>query len=133
MGVPEPTTRPPFDREAFFMEMDNNVVLVNASSKRCEFNWDAARNVAPTPITKRGFGHELKNNTKTIRVAADGFPVNFYNAESVPALLIQPVLGMLFVGAQLLVNTEMKPGLNDFPLSEQDRISDMFDRLNRQP
>jgi orotidine-5'-phosphate decarboxylase len=100
IGIPNKDDRPPFDSETAFLGMRHEAVLINASSKRCEFNWDAIGNITRSRSARRGFGHErtLTNGTK-LRIAADGFPVNFYNSQSAPAEKMQTVLAMLFMGA----------------------------------
>jgi hypothetical protein len=129
VSIPRPEDRPPVDRETDFLKLKEHAVLVNASSKTCEFNWDAMKNVATSPMTVRGFGHERKlSNGRTIRVAADGFPVNFYNSESAPAFQMQPILGMLFLGACRLLEIAPALGVNTFSREDQDLIVDLFKR-----
>jgi S-adenosylhomocysteine hydrolase len=130
MRVPRADSRPPFLGSAVFSRMDGNVVLVNASSKMCEYDWDALRGIAPNRLTKRGFGHELMTqNGKTFRIAADGFPVNFYNSESAPADKIQPILGMLFLGACRILDVALHKGVNAFTDDDQKYISKLMGDL----
>jgi S-adenosylhomocysteine hydrolase len=130
IAIPTAQDRPPVDRESDFLRLKNRVVLVNASSKTCEFNWDALKNVASTAVSVRGFGHERKmNNARTVRVAADGFPVNFYNNESAPAWEMQPILAMLFLGACRLMEKAPAFGVNEFSSQDQNMILDLFKRI----
>jgi hypothetical protein len=90
----------------------------------CEFNWEAIKNVSATPVTKRGFGHQRElRNGKIVRIAANGFPVNFYNSESAPASKIQPILGMLFLGACRLIEDPQRYGVREFTVADQELIS----------
>jgi S-adenosylhomocysteine hydrolase len=127
VGYPTPESRPPFDHESHFRALKNGAVLVNASSKMCEFNQETLSNVAPQYETKRAFGRERRmSDGKLIRVAANGFPINFYNSESAPAERMQPILAMLFVGACRLAQDRPAPGVHDFPPSDQDHILDVY-------
>jgi S-adenosylhomocysteine hydrolase len=128
MGFPERDSRAPFYHEEHFQRLDDRAVLVNASSKLAEFNWDALKNLADYS-TKRGFGHERRMGNRIIRVAADGFPINFFNSESVPGSDIQPVLAMLFLGACRLTERPPRLGLNDFAQQDQELIEGIHNRF----
>jgi hypothetical protein len=66
--------------------------------------------------------------TGVIRIAADGFPVNFFNSESVPGYDIQPVLGMLFLAACRLLEHAPAIGINDFTVADQNLIEQIYNR-----
>ena len=130
MGYPERDSVAPLSDERYFAQLQDKAVLVNASSKRAEFNLDALKTLG-TKAVKRGFGHEYTiSKERTIRVAADGFPINFFNSESVPSYDIQPVLGMLFVGAcRLLESPPVTPGIVQFGIEDQEMIEDLYRRV----
>ncbi|MDP1866089.1 MAG: hypothetical protein Q8L13_07070 [Bradyrhizobium sp.] len=130
MGYPERDSVAPLSHEQHFAQVQNKAVLVNASSKRAEFNLDALKNLGRKAV-KRGFGHEYRIHEKhVIRVAADGFPINFFNSESVPSYDIQPVLGMLFVAAcRLAESHQLVPGIVDFGADDQKMIEGLYLRL----
>jgi S-adenosylhomocysteine hydrolase len=50
VGVPDPESRPPFDSESLFLELKDRAALVNASSKMCEFNWEAIKMYPQHPL-----------------------------------------------------------------------------------
>ncbi|MFH1341028.1 MAG: hypothetical protein ABIL01_07420 [Pseudomonadota bacterium] len=132
MGSPTLDSVAPLSHEQHFMQVQNEAVLVNASSKRAEFNLEALKNLG-TRVVKRGFGAEyVISEDHVIRVAADGFPVNFFNSESVPSYDIQPVLGMLFVAAcRLMENQDIRSGIIEFDVEDQNMIEGLYDRLRR--
>jgi S-adenosylhomocysteine hydrolase len=128
MGYPERDSVAPLAHEGHFARLKNRAVLVNASSKKAEFNLDAINNIANYRY-KRGFGHErVFSDGRVVRIAADGFPVNFFNSESVPGYDIQPVLGMLFLAACRLIERSPIIGINDFTLNDQRLIEEIYNR-----
>jgi S-adenosylhomocysteine hydrolase len=131
-GVPERHSNPPLGTAEHFDRLDDRVVLVNASSKLCEFDWDEIEMRTEIRRTRRGFGEErVLTGGKTLRIAANGFPVNFYGSESVPAAKIQPVLALLLLGAVTLASGKISPGLHPFPPEEHDRMMIAHDQLSR--
>ncbi len=130
VNIPEYGDRPPVNSEDHFVRLSDQVVLVNASSKTCEFDWDKLRNIAQAAKTKRGFGYECKirETGATIRVAAHGFPVNFYHSESAPATKMQPVLAMLFLGCCRLLETSEDSGIIEVSEEDQKYIVERFEK-----
>lgn len=132
MGSPTRDSIAPLSHEQHFDQLQDKVVLVNASSKRAEFNLDALKNLGKRAF-KRGFGTEFViDDGRTIRVAADGFPINFFNSESVPSYDIQPVLGMLFVAAcRLVERSPLKPGIVELDQVDQNMVESLHERLRK--
>jgi S-adenosylhomocysteine hydrolase len=130
MGYPEKDSVAPLSDERYFAQLQDRAVLVNASSKRAEFNLDALKTLG-TKAVKRGFGHEyILDKNRVVRVAADGFPINFFNSESVPSYDIQPVLGMLFVAAYRLAESgRPTPGILEFGVDDQQMIEGLYQQL----
>lgn len=93
------------DTKEKFLCLKDRVVLVNASSKRREFDWDVVVELYPHENAAVAFGMErwrLEDDGKkvqTIFFAANGFPINFFTGNSVPVEVIEPIMSMLFRGA----------------------------------
>jgi hypothetical protein len=56
----------------------------------------------------------------------NGFPVNFYNSESAPASKMQPILGMLFLGACRLIEDAQRYGVREFTIADQELIMGLY-------
>ena len=130
MRYPEKDSVAPLSHEQHFAQLKDRAVLVNASSKKAEFNLDALKNIA-VMRSKRGFGHErVLGEGRIVRIAADGFPINFFNSESVPSYDIQPVLGMLFLAACRLVERHpLPPGIVTLSQQDQAMIENLYNEL----
>lgn len=79
----------------FFKDLKNNVVLVNATSKRVEFDMDWLNKNTEKKLTSDGSIYEL--DSKNIVVLADGTPINFFVGESVPPQIMDMIISEMFV------------------------------------
>jgi adenosylhomocysteinase len=101
------------------LKLKNNAILANASSKQLEFNRDDLKSLCIRKTqTDIGIRYELANGN-TILLLADGFPVNFFSAESVPGRIIDLILTLLFLGGVLLTKKKMKAKI--YKWSEEDK------------
>jgi len=131
VNTPNDGDRPPLNERSNFLALKHGAVLVNGSSKLCEFNWEEVDNITKVQQVSRAFGHErILNGGKLLRVAADGFPVNFYNSQSAPAEKMQPILAMLFLGACRLLEKTHSPGIVDVPDEDQEYIMRVYRESN---
>lgn len=122
----------PFDSPRHFRQLRNNAILVNASSKRREFDLEVVRRMTRRSTPVPAVGRELTMVTgNRVIFLANGFPVNFFNSESVAGELMQPVLGSLFAAARYLMDTteSLDLGLLDVPESVQNEVEELCKAL----
>ena len=98
-------------------------ILVNASSKRLEIDWEdvAELSVGPQPESSAVARIELSNGN-IVNVVANGMPVNFFDSESVNETDIQFIYGLLLAGAFLIAHGEYGPGIHPVPQLIQDAL-----------
>lgn len=88
-------------------KLKHNSVLVSASSDQVEIGWKAINNLSTEaiPVTavvdgsRIGTRFRLASNRHEITVLADGFPINFWNSESMPPRMSQVAMVPLFLSA----------------------------------
>ena len=100
------------------LSIGHNAVVVSASSKRMEVDWDALRNSTmgePRPV-RVGKLYPLASGN-TVALLADGLPVNFFDNDSVPNVDIQFINGLLAYGTALASCGDFEPGI--VPVAEQ--------------
>jgi S-adenosylhomocysteine hydrolase len=111
--------------------MNRNVFFVNATSKLRELKYLEFRNSTYRINKVRGIGaeYQLKGGKQiTIRLLADGFPVNFFeSSESIPDKEIQFIPALLLAAAAYLDQVNNKPGIIGIPDSIQDNIKRLMD------
>ncbi len=103
--------------------------LVNATSKRREINYQDLDSLTVSREVKKGFGIKYKTTLgKDIWLLANGYPVNFFDSESVPDKDIQFVPALLFKAAALLFDKKysVKLKVHIIPARLQDEIKDKF-------
>lgn len=92
--------------------LDRSIFFVNSTSKLHELRYREFLNVTERIGTKKGVGTEyrLKGGRRvTLRLLADGFPVNFFEgSESIPDLEIQFIPALLLSSAAHLVSLPVK-------------------------
>ena len=105
--------------------------IVNASSKRLEIDYSDLSSITQSTENIPGFGtiYHLINGRK-ITLLANGFPVNFFNAESVPDYEIEFIYGLLFMSAVHLISEDnLIPGILEVPNSIQNDIEKTHNAL----
>ncbi|PKP54501.1 MAG: hypothetical protein CVT90_00965 [Candidatus Altiarchaeales archaeon HGW-Altiarchaeales-3] len=111
----------------------NNAILVNASSKRVEIDVEVIENLKETKNKIDGVGteYELINRNRLL-LLADGYPVNFYNSESVPDKIIDVILTELFLCATELIKREFSKTIHKSLQSiiNEDELADTFTQLH---
>lgn len=114
----------PFNTDQHFAALRHGAVLVNASSKLREFDAQKLKKFTDHTTLIPGVGreHHLLGN-KGILFLANGFPVNFFETESVPGESIQPILGLLLMAASHLATSRMTTkGKLPFPQESEVKI-----------
>lgn len=128
-----------FTEDAKFQALKDQVILVNASSKRREFDWETIGKFSQRYLALPGFGSRRDlidpetMEVKSVFFAADGYPVNFFGGTSLNVKVIEPVMAMLFRGAVAFARSEagmLEPGINDFPVQWQALISTIRDEID---
>lgn len=76
-----------------------------------------------TSKTAIGSWYELKNGNKLL-LLANGFPVNFFCAESVPDKLMDLILTLMFQAAKLLTKAQLPPKI--YRWTDEDKRNGVF-------
>ncbi|MBI5676843.1 MAG: hypothetical protein HZC48_13670 [Nitrospirae bacterium] len=111
------------------VKVRHNTVFVNATSKRKEINYQDLDGLTNSMDLKKGFGIRYRTTLgKDIWLLANGYPVNFFDAESVPDKDIQFVPALLFKAAALLFDKKYseKSKVHNIPGKLQAEIKDKF-------
>ena len=90
--------------------LDAGVYLVSASSDQVEFDVAYLRSRSATSHRAGAIEEFSLPGGKTLNLIAEGYPINFYGAESVPNQSIDPIMSLLFLCAAKLASCELRPG-----------------------
>lgn len=95
----------------YIAEMRDGTVIVNASSKRREVDWNALTVVEPQQIGSAMVYDfpDRYGKGRQIYVLAEGFPVNFYTKQSVIAANIELIMACIFRAAVEIVVDSRRP------------------------
>ena len=101
-------------REMIFA-MQHGTYLASASSRQIEIDIQALANASRRSTTKARVGRSYElTNGKTIHLLAEGYPVNFYGADSVENRMIDPIMTLLFEGAvELVESKDLEPIIHE--------------------
>ncbi|MCL4477406.1 MAG: hypothetical protein M1508_14490 [Nitrospirae bacterium] len=106
------------------LKLGHNVYFASASSKRLEINHQELKKLTKkkTHLTGVGAKYELLTNNIVI-LLADGYPINFFEGESVPDIEIGFIPTLLFESAKLVVTESLGPGIVEVPTDLQEKIA----------
>lgn len=95
---------------AIIMSFENDSWFVSASSKRMGIDYAELGRIAdPKKIIRiPGIGIQYEISGKRIMLVADGYPINFFNSESVPDKKIEFIPTLLFESARFLIENRGK-------------------------
>lgn len=98
------------------LSLKQGTVVVNASSKRREIDYSELDSLAQQGDLIEGVAREwvFSSREKKIFALADGFPVNFFDAESIPDEEIQFVPTFLLEGLVQLLQGSLDQGIHEF-------------------
>ena len=88
------------------LRLKNNVILVNGSTRKREFFFESIAHRVKTQVSGNGITTYTLDNNKKIHLLNYGYPVNFFNTESVP----EPVMDFLF-SEMFVIMQQIKKGL----------------------
>lgn len=114
----------------------HNTIFVNATSKREEINHEELDSLTNKKELIEGLGlkYHLTIGGKTILLLAEGYPVNFYDSESVGDNEIQFVPTLLFEAARLLCEGKfMGPKIYDISRKLQQEIEEKYKTIREAP
>ncbi|MBI4679867.1 MAG: hypothetical protein HY753_01305 [Nitrospirae bacterium] len=89
------------------MAFENGSWFVSASSKRLGIDYDEFERLIIRDRTTNipGIGKRFElNNENILTLVADGYPINFFNSESVPDRSIEFIPTLLFKSAEFIVD-----------------------------
>ena len=117
------------------LQLNNNPILVNASSKQVEIDVQFLQKAA-SKIESHLWGklYKLgKNRSRNIYLLAEGYPVNFYSSDSIPASDIDVIIALMMKSASYLVLNADELELGIYPPKEEieDEIAEMYISLHR--
>lgn len=106
--------------------LKHGVYIVNATSKRLEIDYqdlEALRQDRVKMENSIGYTYEIGSDRREIHLLADGFPVNFFENESIPDEQIQFILALMAASAIELLQNEYEPGIHDISNELQNKIA----------
>ncbi len=121
------TGETPFKNE--LLRLKNNVILVNGSTRKKEFFFESIKHRIKTQVSGNGITTYTLDNNKKLHLLNYGYPVNFFNTESIP----EPVLDLLF-SEMFVIMQKIKKGLlknkfyqiENLDLTTEERIAGLW-------
>lgn len=92
------------------LALKHNVVLVNGSTRKREFDFRSVSSKVDREIQKDTHTSILFSGGKTLRLLAHGYPVNFFRSESVPEYVLDLLYAEIFLLGELLMAKKVPPG-----------------------
>ena len=120
--------------EAVITNVRDGCILASTSSDRVEIDMPAlerlaGRNIEPVEEGNVRYTIKVGEQTKTITVLADGYPINFYASESLPNDTIDPVMTLLLLSAAELCNNVVEPGIQLELVNEVTKNHKLIERV----
>lgn len=97
-------------RREHLRNLKNGAILVNASTRKREFEIDSVRDLITSKIKNELYTTYKFYNGKTMHIIADGFPVNFLNTESVPSSILDLIFSEIFILMKIVTENGISPG-----------------------
>lgn len=101
------------------LTMEHNVYLVSASSDQWEFcipelnALSSQVNDLYENVRKIGTRYKIRNTEKQVNLIADGYPINFWEAESMPNEVSDLIMSLVFISAvEIATNSSLSPGID---------------------
>jgi len=101
------------------LAMEHNVYLVSASSEQWEFcisELDALSSEKSDLLhngEKIGTKYKIRNTERQVNLIADGYPINFWETESMPNEVSDLIMSLIFVSAaEIAINQSLPTGIN---------------------
>lgn len=101
------------------LAMEHNVYLVSASSEQWEFCISELNALSSESSDihhdekKIGTRYKITNTEKQVNLIADGYPINFWEAESMPSEVSDLIMSLIFLSAiEITTNSALTPGMN---------------------
>jgi S-adenosylhomocysteine hydrolase len=102
------------------LSMEHNVYLVSASSEQWEFCISDLNALSTKRIdlcndsVKIGTKYEIRDTGKCINLVADGYPVNFWESESMPNEVGDLIMSLMFLSVlEIAAGSRLRPGIDD--------------------
>lgn len=101
------------------LAMGHNVYLISASSEQWEFciaelnALSSKTDVLKCNDAKIGTKYTIRNTERCINLIADGYPINFWNVESMPNEVSDLIMSSIFISAiEIATNDSLTKGIN---------------------
>ncbi|KKQ33921.1 MAG: hypothetical protein US50_C0068G0003 [Candidatus Nomurabacteria bacterium GW2011_GWB1_37_5] len=98
----------PLQRE--LLQLKQDVILINGSTGKREFAFNPIKKSIINVIKTQSISTITLKNKRRIHLLAHGYPVNFFQSESIPSYIFDIVCAETFILAQLLAKSKFKPG-----------------------
>jgi adenosylhomocysteinase len=101
--------------EGEMSQLKHGTYFVNATSKRLEINYDHLEVLCHERVEMDkfiGYTYKIGSDRREIHLLADGFPVNFFDNESIPDEQIQFIPALMAASAIELLEQKPEPGIH---------------------
>jgi len=92
------------------LNLKNGVILINGSTKKKEFDVNSIKDFISDTVKNRAYTTYILYNGKNIHLYADGYPVNFFDTESLPEFILDIVFAEMFMLIKLVMEKDINPG-----------------------
>ena len=107
-------------------QLKHGVYIVNATSKKLEIDYQDLEALCQDRMKMEnsiGYTYKIGRDRCEIHLLADGFPVNFFENESIPDEQIQFILALMAASAIELLENKYEPGIHDISKELQNKIA----------
>ena len=101
------------------LAMEHNVYLVSASSEQWEFGISELNALSSeksdlySNAERIGTRYKIRNTEKQVNLIADGYPINFWETESMPNEVSDLIMSLMFISAvEVVTNDSLPPGID---------------------
>lgn len=112
--------------ECEMSQLKHGAYFVNATSKKMEIDYDDLDALCQDRVkmdNSIGYTYKIGSDRRELHLLADGFPINFFENESIPDEQIQFIPALMAVSAIELLQHKYEPGIHDVPKELQNKIA----------
>ncbi|MHA1325418.1 MAG: ORC-CDC6 family AAA ATPase [Candidatus Helarchaeota archaeon] len=114
------------------LAMEHNVYLISASSEQWEFciseldYLSSEERIIKCDGEKIGTRYKIRNTERYINLIADGYPINFWNVESMPNEVSDLIMSLIFISSvEIATNRSLSREINHNIINELDERGEL--------
>jgi S-adenosylhomocysteine hydrolase/ADP-ribose pyrophosphatase YjhB (NUDIX family) len=116
-------------KKKHFLRLRNGAILINGSTRKREFDTESLLKISKEQEKNEYYTLLELENYKKIYLFVDGYPVNLFNAESIPEFVLDLVFSEIFMMAQVINSKKIKNGfyrIEDYFYNFEEEVSKIW-------